>query len=222
MTDKTIFPSEGDSPHTDAAGQPKALSADAVSGFLHRNSVLEVAGRLFAQCNELCLPLTALWLDIDRFRQVNDSLGHAGGDQLISGTASRIRGVAPLNGACIRMGSDEFVILIPGLQGDAAEHLARRLLSDMELPMAIGDTHVHPSVSIGIAFREQEDTPARLLERADRAMIDAKRHDTETHDHAGMWARGIRSIEIARCGPVPGRVRHALDQRPWRDPVERA
>ena len=199
MTDKTIFPSEGDSPHTDAAGQPKALSADAVSGFLHRNSVLEVAGRLFAQCNELCLPLTALWLDIDRFRQVNDSLGHAGGDQLISGTASRIRGVAPLNGACIRMGSDEFVILIPGLQGDAAEHLARRLLSDMELPMAIGDTHVHPSVSIGIAFREQEDTPARLLERADRAMIDAKRHGGNRFVVSGHEdLPGRLGVELAR------------------------
>jgi diguanylate cyclase (GGDEF)-like protein len=172
---------------------------DPVSGFLPRKSGLAVATRLLGTCARQGLPLTALWLDIDRFRQVNNSFGHAGGDQLIAGIAARIRAVAPARSAFIRMGSDEFVILTPGLGSDAAQHIARRLLREIELPMAIGDIQIRPSASIGLAMSEQDDTLARLMERADRAMLDAKRHGGNRFVISGDEALpGRLGIELAR------------------------
>jgi diguanylate cyclase (GGDEF)-like protein len=199
MTDRSARPLDDDNPDGCEANEATVFAIDAVSGFAHRSGGLAFTSRLVAQTEAHNEPLTAVWLDMDRFRQVNDSFGHAAGDQLISGIAARIRALAPQRSECIRMGSDEFVILIPGLNRDAAEYLARRLLSDIEQPMAIGDIQVRPSVSIGIALRGMDDTLATLLERADHAMIDAKRQGGNRFVISGDEdLPGRLSMELAR------------------------
>jgi diguanylate cyclase (GGDEF)-like protein len=189
VIDRTAFSLHGDI---------SQLHTDAISGFLHRNKGMEVAAKLSMQARDEDLPLMAVWLDIDRFRQVNDSFGHAAGDQLISSVAARVRAVVPAGSECVRMGSDEFVLLVPGLKRDEAEPLARRLLRDIELPIGIGDVQVRTSVSVGIAMRENDDTPSRMLERADRAMIDAKRHGGNCFVVFGSDLPDQLGVELAR------------------------
>ena len=174
-------------------------AVDPISGFLNRNAGLHAATRLLAETSSGRVSLVALWLDIDRFRQVNDSFGHAGGDRVISRIAERIRAAVPARCEFLRMGSDEFVVLIPDTGRSGAEQIARKLLLEIEQPMAIDDIPIRPSASIGIALHQLDDDPPGLLERADRAMIDAKRRGGNRFVVSGHEALpGRLGIELAR------------------------
>jgi diguanylate cyclase (GGDEF)-like protein len=148
---------------------------DPITGFLNRNAGLQAAARAVIEANSGGSMLAALWLDMDRFRQINDSFGHAGGDSVIVRVAGRLRAAIEAPCELLRMGSDEFVVLLPRFDRVGAERIARRLLVDIEMPMPIDDILIRPSASIGIALCQVDDDPLSLLERADRAMIEAKR-----------------------------------------------
>lgn len=199
MTDPTTPPLDNLNHHTGPPVQVTNLSVDAVCAFMNRNAGLEAAAGLLAEARIKNLPLTALWLDIDRFRQINDSFGHAGGDRLIGRVAACMCSVTSGRREFVRMGGDEFVVLIPGLERTDAAHIAQRLLSEVEQPMAIGDIMIRPSASIGIAMSEPDDYPLGLLERADRAMIDAKRQGGNRFVISGEEAvPGRLGVELAR------------------------
>ena len=168
-------------------------AVDPITGFLNRNAGLQAVARMVAEANSKRSLLVVLWVDMDRFRQVNDSFGHAGGDSVIVRIAERIRSCVSTPGEFVRMGSDEFVVLIPGLDRIGAEQLAGKLLVEIEMPMPIDDILIRPSASIGIALGQVDDYPLGLLERADRAMIDAKR-------------QGGNRIVISGNEPVAGRL----------------
>jgi diguanylate cyclase (GGDEF)-like protein len=168
-------------------------AVDPITGFLNRNAGLQAVARAVAEANSKRSLLAVLWVDMDRFRQVNDSFGHAGGDSVIVRIAERIRSCVSTPGQFLRMGSDEFVVLIPGLDRIGAEQLAGRLLLEIEMPMPIDDILIRPSASIGIALGHVDDYPLGLLERADRAMIEAKR-------------QGGNRIVISGNEPVAGRL----------------
>lgn len=116
-----------------------------------------------------------LVLDLDRFKVVNDSLGHSSGDQLLVTCADRIRlSLRPGDSVC-RLGGDEFAVL---LRAPADHHsagvVADRLLALLRDPVAVADDEVYPSASIGIAIPEPGDTVEDLLRHADAAMYQAK------------------------------------------------
>ena len=150
-------------------------SLDPISGFLSRNAGMVVAGRMLAEAKCKDEFLSALWIDMDRFRLVNDSFGHSGGDRVIALIAERIRACVRDDCALIRVGSDEFVVLMPLQETLCAEQFARRILLEIEAPLLIDGILIHPSASTGIAMSRGDDDPGALLERADRAMLDAKR-----------------------------------------------
>jgi len=168
-------------------------AVDSITGFLNRNAGLQAVARTVAEANSKRSLLAVLWVDMDRFRQVNDSFGHAGGDSVIVRIAERIRSCVSTPGEFVRMGSDEFVVLIPGLDRIGSELLAGKLLVEIEMPMPIDDILIRPSASIGIALGQLDDYPLGLLERADRAMIEAKR-------------QGGNRIVISGDEPVAGRL----------------
>ena len=85
---------------------------DPISGFLNRNAGMVAASQLLAEANSSNGVLIALWIDMDRFRQINDSFGHSGGDRVIGHIAERIRNCAPEDSNLLRVGSDEFVVLM--------------------------------------------------------------------------------------------------------------
>ncbi|WP_433300169.1 putative bifunctional diguanylate cyclase/phosphodiesterase [Actinoplanes sp. CA-030573] len=119
-----------------------------------------------------------LFIDLDRFKVVNDSLGHAAGDVLLIGVADRIRSCLRDGDTAARLGGDEFAVLLPGLNdaGEAAP-VASRLLEELRKPFRINGTEAYVSASIGIAYsRPGEHGVPELMVDADLAMYQAKKH----------------------------------------------
>lgn len=148
---------------------------DPNTGFLDRYSCLELVSVMVASAEENGQALAVLWMDLDRFKQLNESFGYEGGDNILSLLADRIREKAQ-NGMQIgRVGADEFLLLAPGKSEEQAEKLATELMQAIEAPLNMGDFRVRLTVSIGIAVLEAEESAAELLERADWAKNTAKK-----------------------------------------------
>lgn len=128
---------------------------------------------------ELRLPLAVLFVDVDRFKLVNDSLGHDAGDRLLAEVAERLREALRPADVIARFGGDEFVLLLDELRLPSdATRVADRLLESLRRPIVIGGRELFLSSSIGIATYVpalgDEVTPSDLLRRADLAMYVAK------------------------------------------------
>jgi diguanylate cyclase (GGDEF)-like protein/PAS domain S-box-containing protein len=117
-----------------------------------------------------------LFMDLDRFKIVNDSLGHLGGDQLLVRAAARFEECLRPNDTIARLGGDEFVILLDDMEDGAnAEKVAARIQEAFSKPFIINDSEVYSSVSIGIAMStEHYETPEDILQDADITMYRAK------------------------------------------------
>ena len=120
-------------------------------------------------------PLSVIWIALDRFKRVNESLGHTGGDAFISRITQRLRNKMTADVYWYRMAGDEFACLVPDSDSHRISQLAAALLLEIEIPLAMGDLLLHPSASLGIATLAPNEPPNTVLERADRAMNAAKR-----------------------------------------------
>src|SRR3954452_4022917 len=130
---------------------------------------------------------TVMILDLDGFKDVNDTLGHQRGDLLLVEAAARLQSAVGNTGTVARLGGDEFAILLPGLDGgsDAAVRVGGRILTALEQPVALEGIEVEVGGSLGIALAPAHASDAAaLLKRADMAMYDAK-----------ATGRGIRLYE---------------------------
>jgi diguanylate cyclase (GGDEF)-like protein len=116
------------------------------------------------------------FLDLDRFKRINDSLGHDGGDSLLKTVAERLRAVIRIEDVVARLGGDEFVVLQTGVAGKVeAENFARRIISAVTAPMKLKDRPFVATVSVGVALAPADATDAaRLLKCADLALYKAK------------------------------------------------
>ncbi|WP_040267145.1 bifunctional diguanylate cyclase/phosphodiesterase [Pseudomonas rhodesiae] len=117
-----------------------------------------------------------LFLDLDRFKHINDSLGHPVGDLLLKGIALRLKEQLRDIDTVARLGGDEFIILLPGLQHEGdAEHLANKLLACFTPPFQAGEHEFFISASIGTSLYPQDGTDvATLVKNADAAMYRSK------------------------------------------------
>jgi len=118
-----------------------------------------------------------LYIDLDGFKQVNDSLGHAAGDRLLQETAARLRGVVGTSGMVGRLGGDEFLVLLDGDHpSEQALLIAERLRTRLGQPVTLAEREVMVSPSIGIAlYPEHGDDFKQLIRCADEAMYAAKK-----------------------------------------------
>ena len=122
--------------------------------------------------------LAVLFIDSDRFKEINDRLGHAAGDTVLVNIAMRIRGQLRESDLVARLGGDEFAVLLaPLASGADALRIADNIIASMQAPIRLSDgSTVSTSLTIGIAlYPEHADTPAALLHDADMAMYIAKR-----------------------------------------------
>jgi diguanylate cyclase (GGDEF)-like protein len=118
-----------------------------------------------------------LFLDVDKFKQINDTLGHDIGDELLKAFAERIRGVVRASDKVARQGGDEFVILIAAREPeDVAKRVAQSLLERVRQPVKIGDRTLNISTSIGIAVIPPGHPAGttEMLKEADLALYEAK------------------------------------------------
>ncbi|NYS78040.1 diguanylate cyclase [Halomonas glaciei] len=127
--------------------------------------------------------LAVLFVDLDEFKPINDTLGHNVGDQLLISVAEKLQQGLRVSDTLARLGGDEFVLLLPDLSHpDEAEEVAGRLLEALNKPHRINEHELHVSASIGIAVnRAGLDEPERLLQHADMAMYKAKQQGRNTY-----------------------------------------
>jgi diguanylate cyclase (GGDEF)-like protein/PAS domain S-box-containing protein len=116
-----------------------------------------------------------MYIDLDRFKLVNDSLGHGAGDQLLQELSERLTGHLHADDTLCHQGGDEFIVLLPNTNVDAAAHTARRMLDVIAQPFAINGQHLTLTASIGIAeFPHDGDSFEQLAQAADTALYRAK------------------------------------------------
>ncbi len=127
--------------------------------------------------------IAVLLVDLDGFKAVNDTMGHAAGDALLVGVAERLRGSTRAGDVVARPGGDEFAVLLPGCGEPEAERTADRILAAFTVPVDIDGTPVCANASIGVAYAEPPEEVGALLRRADMAMYEAKSQGK------GTWRR---------------------------------
>jgi diguanylate cyclase (GGDEF)-like protein len=149
---------------------------DALTGLPNRRLLEDRVRQQLERAMRLNEPSSMFFVDLDRFKKVNDTLGHAAGDELIKQVAVRLGEVVSRPGIVARLGGDEFAILLPGLAGlVAVRQLAERVLEALHQPYTIEGTEVFTSASIGIAIHpEHGESYDDLLNHADEAMYRAK------------------------------------------------
>ncbi|MGY1755154.1 diguanylate cyclase domain-containing protein [Blastococcus sp. SYSU D01042] len=167
----------------------RQAQTDPLTGLLNRTAFSE---RLEAATAEIdpAAPPAVLFVDIDDFKAVNDSLGHAAGDDLLVTVAARLTADVRADDVVARLGGDEFAVLLTDADDERLADVARRLLASVRSPIVLGAATASVTASMGGALAVPGDTADRLLHRADTAMYEAKR--------AGKDAAALPDGEAAR------------------------
>ena len=158
---------------------------DPLTGMANRSLLLDELARALRRARGGPARPGVFFLDVDRFKELNDTLGHTAGDVVLRTIAARLRTTVRDSDTIARLGGDEFVVLVdPAPQ--RPRHLANRLAATIREPVALqGRSELyHPSASIGYVRVASHDTPDHALARADQAMYRAKR--TRTHTYTEM------------------------------------
>jgi diguanylate cyclase (GGDEF)-like protein/PAS domain S-box-containing protein len=146
---------------------------DPLTGLANRALFRDRVSHALALAQRRGSPVTVLFLDLDDFKKVNDSLGHSEGDRLLMAAAERFLACARSADTVARLGGDEFAILIEGADGQ--EGLSDRLAAAMSHPFSLSGTQLRVTASIGVASASTGDKADDLLRNADMAMYAAKR-----------------------------------------------
>jgi diguanylate cyclase (GGDEF)-like protein/PAS domain S-box-containing protein len=149
---------------------------DHLTGLANRTAYHETLKRALARALRREQPIGVLFLDLDRFKLINDSLGHDVGDHLLIEVAERLRTCLRPEDAVSRFGGDEFAVLLEDVTGlDDVTQVADRVLDELRLPFAVGGREIFLTTSIGIVVRDDGHAePGDLLREADQAMYRAK------------------------------------------------
>ena len=183
---------------------------DALTGLRNRDGLRQQLQRALGKGQSTFRTVAVLVVDLDRFRIVNDSLGHPAGDLLLRGVADRIRAVTRPSDVVARLGADQFAIMVEGVAGaQAAAGMARNLLRALEPSYLLNGREAVATLSIGVAVASQHaNTVDGLLKGADAAMRAAKDEgggrfrlyestmDADTQQRLDMELRLRRAVQL--------------------------
>lgn len=156
---------------------------DHLTGCHNRNYLAKHAPRILDFANRKGFPMALLFIDLDKFKSINDNLGHACGDRILAAIAQSIRSIVREYDFFIRLGGDEFLVLLPDADEKTAHSTAKRIqnaLDSIEISRVCGqDARFKVSASIGVAMYEQGESLEDFIDRADKIMYAAKNRTTD-------------------------------------------
>jgi len=169
---------------------------DALTGLPNRRLGEDRLELAIAQSKRAQTQVAILWIDLDRFKHINDAHGHPIGDQVLKDIAFRVSGRLRETDTMARMGGDEFMIILSGVQSrDTAEETASELHKIVTAPMLLDGIELNVTISIGISMYPEDGNTAELLKQsADRAMYQAKVEHVGTRSFSPMI--GIEAAEL--------------------------
>jgi diguanylate cyclase (GGDEF)-like protein/PAS domain S-box-containing protein len=185
---------------------------DSLTGLPNRSNVEEQLERELARARREDTTVATLYIDLDHFKLVNDSLGHAAGDQVLVQVAERIQAITRGGDLLARLGGDEFMLVCPGVDGPGAVAVAEKILAALDASLVLDGAEFQLGASIGIAVGPHDGVdPEDLLKHADTAMYQAKRAGRDAYalysDDAGDSRRKLT---------LTARLRRALDEDEFR------
>ena len=184
--------------------QEQALR-DPLTGLYNRRHMDQVLDRELAACAASGEPLALVLLDIDHFKQVNDTWGHLAGDDLLRALAAQLREVVDGRAMACRLGGDELMLMLPGTSSAGAMAMAERLRRRFEqVPASTGAGPMAASLSLGIAmFPDNGQSARELLHCADQALYQAKLHGRNRTMLAEAEPAQVQACEATgHLGPV--------------------
>jgi diguanylate cyclase (GGDEF)-like protein/PAS domain S-box-containing protein len=183
---------------------------DALTGLANRALFEDRLAHALAGARRHGRPVAVLFLDLDDFKTINDSLGHSTGDELLRAVAIRIAGFVRVTDTAARLGGDEFAILLEILEkDDDAETIASRMLEVLKVPFEIAGRELRVNASIGLAKSDGGIGVDDLLRNADTAMYAAKEAGKGTAQtfEEGMHERVLHRLELT------GEFQRAIEQQ---------
>jgi diguanylate cyclase (GGDEF)-like protein len=190
---------------------------DGLTDLPNRRLFLDRLGHAIARSRRQASMLALLFVDLDRFKEVNDLLGHAVGDQLLIGVAQRLLSCTRESDTVARLGGDEFCLLVPDISRlEDVGTVADKVLEALDAPFAIEGREIKTSASIGISAypRDGEDADV-LLRSADAAMYGAKQDGRGQRryasSHSGAAVSGVSFASPDCLGTDGRRLREALE-----------
>ncbi|MEN1924855.1 putative bifunctional diguanylate cyclase/phosphodiesterase [Luteimonas qiangzhengi] len=196
---------------------------DDLTGLPNRTHLLEKLDAAISRMHEPgSIPFTVLFMDLDRFKLVNDSVGHAAGDDMLIETGRRVRRALNANDTVARLGGDEFAVLLENVAtAPAAEGVAARLLRELARPVWIAGRELFPSASIGISvWQPRYRYGEEMIRDADAAMYRAK---ARGRARSAVFDEAMRA-EATRLLDLEADLRRAINKKafePYFQPIVR-
>ncbi|HEY8131149.1 MAG TPA: EAL domain-containing protein [Thermoanaerobaculia bacterium] len=184
---------------------------DALTGLPNRPLFMDRLIMALAQASRSNQKIAVFFLDLDRFKDINDSLGHSMGDGLLKAVAERIRRCVREGDTVARFGGDEFTLLIPRIDHvDDAAKIAQKILETLKIPFSISDHELFVTTSVGISIYPNDGgDPETLVRNADTAMYRAK---DQGRDNYQLYAPAMNARALERLA-LENMLRKAISHR---------
>ena len=184
---------------------------DTLTSLPNRTLLSERLSRAIVRARRNSQKVAVLFLDLDRFKDINDSLGHAAGDRILRAVAQRLQETVGNRHTVARLGGDEFTVVLENLDNaQQAEEVARNIIVAFEAPLDVDERHdiaISPSIGISL-YPDHAQVPTDLLKQADTAMYQAKAGGRRTY----MQYTEAMDIEIRRRATISAALRKVLDR----------
>ncbi|HMD89815.1 MAG TPA: EAL domain-containing protein [Anaerolineaceae bacterium] len=184
---------------------------DALTGLPNRVLFMDRLGRAIEYAKRQNHPFSVLFLDLDHFKVINDSMGHSIGDQLLISISQRLKVSLRSSDTVARLGGDEFVILLEGTNDfESVINSANRIQNDLKPPFILDNHKIFVTASIGVVLSINEyERPEEVLRDADLAMYRAKANGKARYE---VFNANLRTMAISRL-EIENELRHALDHQ---------
>jgi diguanylate cyclase (GGDEF)-like protein len=187
---------------------------DGLTGLPNRSMFSKVLNQSINEAQRYGRKLAVAFLDLDRFKQINDTLGHEAGDQLLKEVAVRLKGCVRSSDTVARLGGDEFVVLLPELEDEKyAAIVAQKILAAVARPFGLMGQEFRVTASIGICSYPQDGLDEQTLTKnADIAMYQAK---AEGKNNFQFYSKKLNANSLERL-TLESSLRHALERNEFR------